>query len=440
MESFFYLLSILDTFIWYIGLATILLTGIYLTFKSKGYQFQVLYKSKKNIHDLIKSSHRDHPGVHPIKLYFASIGGMIGLGSLVWVMTAITIGGPGALFWMWVASFLGMLVKYCEIYLGIKHRVHHSHHGGGYDGGPMYYLQAAFRKTFLGKLMPIFICILLCIYGAEVSQFVMITDTLVSTFEIDRIIAIAALLFLLMLTTITGIKSFTTVCITLMPIFVISYICIGCWIIAVNFDQIPSVFYNIIHSAFNGHAAIGGFGGSTMLMAARYGVARAVYAGDIGIGYDSIVQSETRTHHPEKQARMAVFGMLSNTLIYTMTVIITMITGVWSWADLQPTDYVAKALAIYLPENYVAIYIASLFFIAGFTTLAGYLVVGQKCARFLYQKHGSKLYILYSFAAFSFFSFFSQEKAILFMSVCGGLLMIINVAGVLKLSKSVKFG
>ena len=169
---------------------------------------------------------------------------MVGLGNLVAVTTVVTLGGPGGVVWMWLASFIGMIVKYSEIYLGIKYRVKTK---DGYDGGPMYFLQEAFKgnKLKLDKILPLIVCLLLCIYGAEVSQFLIITDTFVDTFDIDRIIFIGVLLILVIMSAVGGVQRLSLICSILMPPFMISYVMLGLWIIFTNANLIPGIFHEI---------------------------------------------------------------------------------------------------------------------------------------------------------------------------------------------------
>ena len=254
--------------------------------------------------------------------------------------------------------------------------------------------------------------------------------------NLDRATVIVCLLALVLLCTIGGVCGLGNICVAMMPPFMISYVLIGIWVIFDNFLILSGIMKDVFVSAFTGHAAVGGFVGSTILMAAHYGVSRAVYSGDIGIGYDATVQSETKTKHPEKQARMAIFALFADTIICTISVMVVLVTGVWT-QTMQPSHYIVAALRDYVP--YVNIYIALIFFIAGFTTIVGYLVVGQKCAKFLHRTHGQKFYLVYAVFAFAFFSYFDQSKVILMMSVSGGLLMIINIIGVLKLRHEIKY-
>jgi len=442
----FYFLSKLDTILWdYIAISVILIVGLFLTIYSRFFQFKALFRLKTYINDLYACAEKNKQGVHPIKLYFASVGGMVGLGNIVTVVSTITIGGPGSLVWLWIASFLGMLVKYSEVYLGIKYRVNNNEEG--FDGGPMYYLRFAFKN----KLLPILVCILLCIYGAEVSQFLIITDTIVNTFSLDhhffyynefkinygRFIVIILLLFFIFITAVNGVKRFANMCSAMMPIFMIFYVFLGIWIIFDHRTDLPYIFSQIFTSFYNHDYQTKDAVSGGVFLAAHYGISRAVYSGDIGIGYDSIMQSETQAQYPERQARMSIFALLSDSLICSISILVLLVTGVWKMDGLQPSEYIIRAFKLYISD--AEYFMAVLFVFAGFTTITGYLVVGQKCAQYLNVRYGKKIYMLYSMLAFVFFSFFSQEQVILVMSVSGGLLMVINIFGVFELRKQIKF-
>lgn len=430
IEGFFAHLQVIDDIFWsYIGFSLVVILGFYFTLRSRFYQFRTLTRLPQTIRDL---QGNEGNGVHPLRLYFASVGGMIGLGNVVAVITALLVGGPGALFWLWVASICGMLIKYAEIYLGVKFRVPNAH--GGYDGGPMYFLAHAFNI----RTIPIIVAVLLCIYGVEVYQFVILADTLSSALSAPKYIVIGLLLAFVIYTAIGGVNRLATVCMVLMPIFLISYLAMCFWVMLVNLPLLPEMFSTIIHSAFSGHAALGGFAGSTFILAAQSGIARAVYSGDIGIGYDATLQSETRAAHPERQARLAIFALATDTLVCSLSILVVMVTGLWHSApDLQASEFVAQALSNYFP--YMNHFMVVFFFLAGFTTIIAFFTVGMKCARFLSSQWGEKIYMVYAIGAFSFFSFFDQSKVMLIMSVSGGLLMMFNLVGIARLRNHIEF-
>jgi AGCS family alanine or glycine:cation symporter len=431
------IISILETFdniLWsYLGIYFVLLAGVYFTIKSRGFQFKTILSPAatfKHLHGVSKD--KEAKGINPFKLYFASVGGMIGLGNLVAVVTAVTAGGPGTLFWLWITAFFGMLIKYSEIYLGVKFRVHNSR--GGYDGGPMFYL----RKAFGNKFLPIISALLLCVYGAEVFQFKAISDTIADTFNLDWFLVAVAISFLILYSVMGGIGRLATICTIIMPVFLITYVVMALYVIVVNAALLPDLLHTIFRSAFVGHAPVAGFLGSTALVAIHYGVARAVYSGDIGIGYDSIVQSETKSKHPGAQAKLAMFGQLTDVTICTCTVLVVLLTGTWHDPSIkEPTQYIIKSLSIYFPN--ISIFMSGLFFTAGYTTIIAYFTVGIKCADFLLPKLGKKIYIPYGITAFLLTKYFDQSTLMLVMSISGGLLVIMNVSAIIKLRKHIEF-
>lgn len=435
IDSIISTLTLIDSFFWdYIGVYLILLPGLYFTISTKGFQFRVLANFRKVFSDLGKQAkQKDEPGVNPFKLYFASVGGMIGLGNIVAVVTAITIGGPGAIFWVWISAFAGMLIKYSEIYLGIKYRVRNKKES--YDGGSMFYL----RKAFTSKSIPMIAAFMLCVYGVEVFQFKVINDALIKTFHFNENIVIGVTLAITLYTALGGIRRLSNICTALMPPFMISYIALGLWIILQNYQALPDVFSDIFRCAFMGHAPLGGFVGAGIMATLHYGVARAVYSGDIAIGYDSIVQSETKINKPELQAKLAIFGQLTDTIICTITLLIVLTTKVWTLSDINnPSEVIVKALlSSQIP--YIEAFMTILFFMAGYTTILSYFSVGMKSSSFISKKWGKKIYIIYAIIAFISTKFFDQSHLIMLMSLSGGILVLLNISGIWKLRKEIKF-
>lgn len=434
METILDTVDGLQNLFWgYIGFISICTSGIYLTIISKGLQFKALRNFKSNFNDLRKEAkNSSEDGVHPFKLYFASVGGMIGLGNIISIGTGVMIGGPGSIFWMWVASFSGMLLKYSEIYLGVKYRVKNKK--GGYNGGPMYYLQEAFKS----KVFAYISAFLLCIYGIEIYQFVVLVDRIEHSFQFDRQLIIIGLLIISLYTVVGGVKRLANICSVMMPVFMLTYILMCFYIIFYNYAILPDVFYLIIDGAFHGHAPIGGFVGSTMMMASYQGTSNAVYSGDIGIGYDSVVQSETMISDPKKQARVAIYSLFSDTFICMMTTLIISITDAWHFLNHLPSaNVVSNVLSDYFP--YADLFITVLLFFAGFTTVVAFFTSGIKNAKFLSPKYGKYIYIIYAICAFILFSKYKADKIYPIMLFVGGLLVLLNTCGILKLSKKIEF-
>lgn len=423
----------LDTFFWgYIGFTLIVFLGAYFTWTTRLFQIRAFPSIVRTFgQSLFQHSSQDR-GIHPLKAFFASVGGMLGVGNVVGIVTAIQLGGAGALFWVWVAGFAGTLIKYAEIYLGLKHRVLNDRQS--YDGGPMFFLKKAFGVQWISVL----ICILLCIYGAEIYQFNVVVDTVAYALDVNRLFVAVCLLGLVLYAVIGGVPRVAKVCSWIMPLFMLAYVSMCVWVIGYHFTSLPAVLALVLKSAFTGHAAVGGFVGSTMLLAIQNGMAGASYAADIGIGYDSTIQSESHTVYPERQARMAFLGVCLDNFICTLSMGVVLVTGLWQTPlGSEGAPLVQLALAPHFP--FMATLMPFFIFILGYTTLIAYLIVGIKCARYLHPIKGASWYMVYAIGVMLFFCFFDQTQALLVMRVAGALLLMINLAGIYRLRKEVVF-
>ena len=432
LQSLYHYLEQMDSFFWgYIGFFLIFTLGGYLSFKTRFFQIRALPLLLKTLWSSIRHKNNDDRGLHPIKVLFASVGSMVGIGNLVGIVTAVQIGGPGALFWTWIAALGGSLIKYSEVYLGLKYRVENDR--GGYDGGPMFFL----RQAFSNKYIPTIVCFLLCLYGVEIYQFSVITESIVTNWSIPRYYVVAGLLGMILYAGMGGISRVGKISGYLVPSFIVLYMSMGLWVIFQNLSLMPSLLGQVFVSAFTGQAAIGGFAGSTILLAIQHGMARAAYSADIGIGNDSIIQSESRIVDPALQARLAVCGVFMDNLVCTMSILIVLVTGVWMAPNLSASHMVQTALSQHFPM--MDVFIPLFLLILGFTTIIAYFCVGIKCARCLFPKRGRRLYFLYASLILPAFSFLDQSQALLMMSIAGSLLLIINLTGIYRLRKHVEF-
>ncbi|CDZ80613.1 Amino-acid carrier protein AlsT [Candidatus Rubidus massiliensis] len=429
---FFHLLELADTFFWgYIGFALIACLGIYLTISTNFFQIRAIPSVFKTFIGFLRQQSQSERGVDPIKIFFASVGGMIGIGNIVGITTAIQLGGPGALFWVWVTGIIGSLVKYSEVYLGLKYRVPNDK--GGYDGGPMYFLRQAFDYRFVS----VAVCFMLCIYGIEPYQFAVITDTLSTNWNLNRYFVIITLLSLVLYAGSGGVPRVAKICSRVLPFFMIAYVSMSLWVILHHTLEIPQILLNVFTSAFTGHAAIGGFVGSTMILAIKNGLSSAAYSGDIGVGYDSIIQSESKTIYPERQARLAILGVWLDNLICTMSILVVLTTGIWKNTYVEGSMLVQNALSEYFP--FMHIFMPTLLFIVGYSTLIAYFCVGLKCSHYLHPRYGKPLFYLYGVFTLVFFSFHDQTKALLLMRLVGALLLITNLVGIFFLRDKVAY-
>ena len=432
-EIFFYYLDQVDKLVWsYIGIPAIILLGFYLSYKSGWAQIVKFPHVLRVFFSFFSFKQDNKRGVHPLKTFFAGVGGSIGISNLIGVCTAVQVGGPGAVFWLWVASFIGMIVKYAEIYLGIKYRVVNK--TGGYDGGPMYYLQQATAAWWV----PSTAAILLCIYGADVYIFRTVTNSFISSWGMNSYVTVIAFITLILLGIEKGVERVGTISSIIIPIFLTIFIVAGMIILTTHASEMLGIIKLIFASAFTGSAAIGAFTGATVLMTISYGMKRACYAGDIGIGYASIIHSETEEEDPTKQATLGIFGIfLESFIISTMSMLLILVTGVWH-QGFDASETMVKALGTTIP--YVTNVWPIFIFLLGYSSLLTILTAGKKSAKFLAPQYGEVVYTVFAVCAFGVFSFFgTNEQLLSIMSLVGGLLLIINLYGMVKLVNNISF-
>lgn len=418
--------------IWiYLCFPVLVAMAIYFSVRSKFVQLRSFPHALSNFVQLLKQKHVSDGKVHPMQAFFACVGGCIGIGNIVAVCTAVTIGGPGALLWLWVTAALGVMLKYAEVYLGIKFRVVDPH--GNYRGGPMYFLQ----KVFIGRWAPITVCILLCIYGVEVYQFNVVASSIAYNFQIPKFPVVAVFLGLVVYATCGGIRRVGSISSIIIPIFVLIYCSMGFYVIFLNAHHLPEVINLVFTSAFNGHAAVGGFIGSTILIAVTQGIRRACYTGDLGIGYASVIHSESCVKRAEKQASLVIVEIFFDTfIICTTTILLILVTGVWN-QDIPQELMVQTALGTVF--GYIEWFMPVFLFLLGYSTINAYFVVGLNCAQFLGAKHGKKIYLMYACLVLTFFSFVDPTVPQSIMTIVGGGLLLMNCYGIYKLRHEISY-
>lgn len=426
LEQIFSLLEVFDDSLWgFIGFPAIILMGLILSFESNFVQVRKFPVVVKTFFGYLFRRKATSDGVSPLKAFFACVGGCVGLGNVVGICTAIKIGGPGALFWIWITAVLGMIVKYAEVYLGVRYRV--SNLKGGYNGGPMFFLQQVFKT----KAVPNFICFLLCIYGVEVFQFSIVTNSLTHNFELNQYAVIAFLLTIVIFAGSGGVQRVGSISSYMVPIFVTLYVSMGIWILFQNYQVLPEMIHLVFSSAFTEASAVGGFAGSAIILTISQGIRRGCYTGDVGIGYASVIHSETSAQRPEKQASLVIFDIFIDTIVIcTTSVMIILSTGVWT--DPIPAELMIQAaLTKHFP--YVHLFMPLFIFLLGISTINAFFCVGLKCAEHLAPRRGRAIFYVYSTLSLIVFSFVDASKSQIFMSIIGGLLLMMNLYGIFRL-------
>lgn len=433
LENLWSTLDLVDELFWtYGGVPALLILGTYFSYKSKLFQIRKLPTIIKTFYSFFKQSKYDNRGVNPLLAFFASLGGCVGVGNIAGVCTAVIAGGPGAVFWMWVAAILGMLVKYGEIFLSIKFRQKFGEHE--YIAGPITYL----KRVAGGKILSTIVAVLLCLYGIEIYMFKAMTETISIGWGLDKTFVVFVLLLLTLGIGKGGVKLVGQVSSTIIPFFLVVFACMGLWIFAHNLAELGAVFKLIFSTAFTGHAAFGAFAGTTVILSMSQGFKRACYAGDIGIGYAGTIHGETSELVPAKQASMAIIEIiLDSFIVCTTSVLLILVTGVWHEGH-SSEMIVSHALGKYF--NYIDVIWPFFIFLLAYSTLIAFYAVGQKACNYLFPKIGCYLYPATAVCAFLFFAFFGKTShALAIMSMTGMLLLIINLYGMVSLLDEVDF-
>lgn len=433
IDYLFFQLENFENLLWaFVAVPIIIILGLFLSLQSRFVQIIHFPKVVKTFYSFMFVHDKHEKGsVHPLQAFFACVGGCVGIGNIVGITTAVQIGGPGALLWIWITAIAGMMIKYGEVFLGLRYRVQNPQ--GGYNGGPMYFLQRVFKGSFVPKL----VCVLLCIYGVEVYQFNVIVNSVTSNLGINPYFVLAILLGLVIFAGSGGVRRVGNISGFIIPFFVILYLGMGVWVLIQNYQNIPDVLKVIFNTAFTGHAAIGAFIGSTTTQAISQGVRRGCYTGDVGVGYASVIHSESFVKVPEKQASLVIFDIFVDTfLICTTSVLIILVTDLWH----HPVDsslLVQTALAQYFP--YMEWFMPLFLFLLGYSTINAYFCVGLKCAEYLSPKRGKPLYYLYASLALAAFALVDTAQAQSVMTIAGGLLLVFNCYGIFRLRNEISY-
>lgn len=380
------IVATIDKVLWGWPLLILLLgTHIFLTFRLKFIQ-KYIFKAIKMSVEKDKDSTGD---VSQFSALAMSLAGTIGTGNIIGVATAISIGGPGAVFWTWVTGIFGISTKYAESLLSAKYRVKTK--DGTMAGGPMYVLEHGLKKKWLGVLFAIFTSIAALGTGGMV-QSNAISTMAKDTFNFPIGITAFVIAILTAIVILGGIKSISKVCSIFVP-FMTAFYVIGCIIILViGYKTIPQSIAIIVKSAFTGKAAIGGFAGSSVLMSIRYGVSRGLFSNESGLGSAPIVSAAAKTKNPVRQALVASTGTFWDTVIVcAITGIVLTNTGVWQ-KGLVGGQLTKEAFSNIPVIGPVVLTIGLLTF--AFSTIIGWSYYGEKSIEYLF---GKKYVVYYKF-------------------------------------------
>ncbi|MBO3443979.1 sodium:alanine symporter family protein [Clostridium sp. CCUG 7971] len=421
----------IDSFIWGPPLLVLLVgTGILFTFKLGFLQIRKLPQSLRLI---FKAENSGTGDISSFGALCTALAATVGTGNIVGVATAIKAGGPGALFWMWLAAFFGMATKYAEGLLAIKYRVKDSN--GNISGGPMYYIVNGMGEKY--KPLAIFFSvsgILVALLGiGTFTQVNSITDSINGSFGIDPKITGVIIAVLVAFVIFGGLQSISNVATKIVPFMATVYILICSLIIITFFNKVPETFALIIKSAFTPTAAFGGFLGATVSMAIRNGIARGVFSNESGLGSAPIAAAAAKTEWPAEQGLISMTGTLIDSLIIcSLTGFALILSGVWQ-SDLNGALMTQSAFETVLPSIGPLFLTISLSLFA-FTTILGWSYYGERCFEFLFGVKGINGYRVLFVLMVLLGAFLKLELVWIIADIVNGLMAIPNLIALIALS------
>lgn len=405
-------------------------TGIYLTIILKGMQFRALPHAFK----LIWAKDHGHEGdISHFAALMTALAATVGIGNIVGVATAITMGGPGAVFWMWVTGLVGMATKYSEAVLAVKYREKGQH---GMRGGPMYYLTNGAGLPWLGTLFAIFTACAAFGIG-NMTQANATAKIFESTFQIPTVATGIVLTLLTGLVILGGIKSISKFTSLLVPVMIGIYVSCSLFVLAMNASEIPQAFGMIFYHAFNPAAATGGFVGATVAAAMRFGIARGVFSNESGLGSAPIAAAAARTNDPVKQALVSMTQTFIDTLVVcTMTALVILTASSWT-QGVSAAELTSASMAETLGHTgSVLVAISTALF--AYSTLIGWNYYGEKAVEYLFDEKAVKIYRVVFTVIVMVGATVSLEFVWNFSDLANGLMAIPNLIGLLLLSKVIQ--
>jgi len=428
MELLDQLISSASGFVWGIPMLVLLVgTGLYLTIRLKGMQFWALGHAIKLIFEKEKNADGD---ITHFQALMTALAATVGIGNIVGVATAITFGGPGAVFWMWVTGLVGMATKYSEAILAVKYR---EKGDNGYKGGPMYYLSKGLNMPILATLFALFT--ILASFGiGNMTQANAVANALSSQFAVPMWVTGVVLLIITAFVVIGGIKSIGKTTSFLIPFMIIVYLTTSIIIIALNLDKVGDAFGLIFYHAINPIAAGGGFAGAAVAAAIRFGIARGVFSNESGLGSAPIAAAAAKTNDPVKQALVSMTQTFIDTLVVcTMTALIILMAPVWMSGG-SPGELTLKSFEFFLGDfGAIIVVIATVLF--GYSTILGWSYYGERAFEYIFGDKSIKLYRIV-FVSFIVVGAMTELKLVWnFSDLANGLMAIPNLIALLLLSK-----
>ena len=422
----------------------LIVVGVFLSIRTGFFQFRKFGYVLKNTVGMMfnkKLHHRDAGSVSPFQAVTTALAGTIGTGSIAGVATALVLGGPGAVFWMWISALFGMVTKYSEIVLALKFREKDKH--GAFRGGPMYYIKNGLGIKWLAILFAVF-AMIACIGTGNATQSNSISGVINSNFNVAPWITGVILTVIVGFVIIGGVKRIATVNEKLVPVMAVFFILASIIALVFNANKIPNAFALIFNEAFNLKSAFGGVAGYGILSAIRYGVGRGVFSNEAGLGSAPIAHSASSTEDPVKQGIWGVFEVFITTIIIcTMSAIVVLTSDIYSSAyasgELPSVSGAALSSAAFdeaIPYiGGIGIAVSTVFF--ALSTILGWAYYGEVSVGYIFKNHSKTAIGIYRiiYVAFVFIGAVAEINIVWLVADCFNALMAVpNLIALIGLS------
>lgn len=427
----------INNIIWGIPMILLILgTGIYYTIRLGFPQFTKIKQIYKNTVGKKVKKNNDNGLITSGQAALVSLGEIIGSGNIAGVATAIASGGPGAIFWMWIAAIFGMATKYIEIGLGILYRKV-SKNENNVKGGPMYYLRDGLNSKFLAGFYAIMAVLSYIVIVGMVDTNTIVNAIQAKSGNVPSFIIGIVLMAIVGIIIFGGIKRIGKFSNVIVPLMAFLYVISGIVVLIVNIDMIGEAFLTIFKAAFTPQAAAGGFAGASIAQVMRYGLARGIYSNEAGLGTAAIVHNAAQVENPIEQSMWAPVEIFVDTIIVnTITGLVIIISGLWT-TGADGAELVMNSFDKALPNGpgSVIIMVASILF--SFTCLSSGSYVCEECAEYLFGTK-SKTIVRIFWLVFIFIGAVTSLDLVWNLAdTVNGLMLIPNLIGVLILGKQV---
>jgi AGCS family alanine or glycine:cation symporter len=382
MHAFQAWMNSLNGLVWGPAMLVLILgTGLYLQIRLGGMPIRRIGSGLRLVWRSREGDGEHHGDVSPFAALMTCLAATIGVGNIAGVATAIALGGPGAVFWMWMTALVGMATKYAEVVLAVHFRERDA--DGRWVGGPMYAIRNGLgrRWAWLGTAFAVFGGVA----GFGIGNMVQansIAAAMKTSFDVDPAVTGVVLLVLTAAVVLGGIKRIASVSNWLVPFMAIGYVMAGLVVLAVHWTRIPAAFALIFETAFTGTAAAGGFAGAAMIAAMRYGVARGIFSNEAGLGTAGIAQAAGMSASPVRSGLVGMMGTFFDTIVVcSMTGLAIVVSGVWTTGKTgaELTQVAFQSAMPGIGDEVVGIALA----IFAITTIFGWSYYGERCWQFL---------------------------------------------------------